>query len=736
MPFFTQHQRHAMIGLCALMLSLLAVPAFARQPSPPPLYLHSHALAPSAAQPTIALRASAPDLAIVQFGGPLGAAERSALRAAGLEALEYIPDYAFLVRGTPAAIAAAAQLPGVVARLPFTAADKIAPGLLEALAAGTLDAPVALRVRAWPGRSQALANALAARGMPAGPRVSAADLLALAQQPDVRWIEPATPMRIFNDRARAIIGADAVWQNHGLFGQGQIVGIADSGLDTGDMNTLSPDFAGRIHATHILSDGGDLADQFGHGTHVAGSLLGAGMQSGAHPAQHQYNGSFAGVAPEASLVAQAFEVDALGQILGLDDPVPIFAQAYADGARIHSNSWGGPTGSALIELESTFGGYPDASRSTDQFVWEHPDMAIFFAAGNSGNDGYFTAFGCLPFGDGVINPDSLYAPATAKNVITVGASENERADAPRSNSPYRELDPTCYSADPIASDTPSNDRNGMAPFSSRGPADDGRIKPDMVAPGTNILSNRSHVPGANPLWGTYNANPNYVFSGGTSMATPIAAGAGTLVREWLGLHGFAQPSAALLKATLLNTTDDIAPGQYGSGGKREIPTARPNGVDGWGRVALGFIDAPPPFRTWFEDHSAGLATGQTVRYPTSAAHPLLVSGALPLRIVLAWTDPPASLSAARQLVNDLDLVLIGPDGREYWGNAASGGDRINNVEGVIVARPQPGTYRIEVRAHNIPIGTQPYALAVSGALSTGPANTPAQPIFVPVARAR
>jgi hypothetical protein len=73
------------------------------------------------------------------------------------------------------------------------------------------------------------------------------------------------------------------------------------------------------------------------------------------------------------------------------------------------------------------------------------------------------------------------------------------------------------------------------------------------------------MPDTNSLWGPYAANPNYVFSGGTSMATPLAAGAGVLVCEWLVRRGLANPSAAAVKATLLNTTQDLAPGQYGAG---------------------------------------------------------------------------------------------------------------------------------------------------------------------------
>jgi hypothetical protein len=81
--------------------------------------------------------------------------------------------------------------------------------------------------------------------------------------------------------------------------------------------------------------------------------------------------------------------------------------------------------------------------------------------------------------------------------------------------------------------------------------------------------------------------------------------------------------------------------------------------------------------------------------------------------MLAWTDPPASLSASAQLVNDLDLTVIGPGGA-YYGNAIATGDRVNNVEGVVIPNPPTGSYTVQVRAFNVPIAAQPYALTVGG----------------------
>lgn len=720
----------ALLVVVSLACALLQVsPPAAAQSAPGPLLrLHRStfdAASRAKVQATGELAAVMPNVTVIQFSGPIQAAERDALAATGVSMLEYLPDFAYLVQGSEAQLAMAAALPGVYARVPLLAADKLAPQLLVALADGAEIEATEVSVQAWPGQEQLLTDTLLQLGLQAQQPLTVRQLSALAATSAVRWIEPRFEPGLFNDRAREIMRVDAAWVDHGLYGAGQILAIADSGLDTGDPATMSRDFAGRIVAMHRLSPTGTLADEFGHGTHVAGSLAGAGVESGADAGARRYGDSFAGVAPEASLVIQAFEVEANGTITGLsDDPYPILEQAYASGARIHSNSWGGPTGVIILDPEGYFGGYTNPSRQMDAFIWDQPDMTVFVAAGNSGNDGDYFGLGCIPNGDGWIDEDSLMAPGTAKNVITIGASESMRLEGNFNTLTWNQFSTlpliSCFARDPVASDLLANNANGMAAFSSRGPADDGRIKPDLVAPGTAIVSNRSSHPDASDLWGKYTPNSKYTIAGGTSMATPLAAGAGVLVREWLGRQGMLSPSAAAIKAVLLSTAVDMAPGQYVLGGRQEIPTVRPNNVAGWGRVDLGFLDLPLPYRIWLDDHRAGLGTGQSVVYQHSASQPLMVTdSSQPLRITLTWSDPPASLSAARQLVNDLDLIVVGPNGQQYWGNQATGGDRVNNVEGVMIEAPAPGVYRVEVRAYNVPIAAQPYALVAAGPLAPG-----------------
>ncbi|HYF64220.1 MAG TPA: S8 family serine peptidase [Herpetosiphonaceae bacterium] len=688
--------------------------------APPPLLrLHRGTLdlrAPDRPAPGSTLSAPAPgSYAILQFSAPVTPADRAALEHTGVKILEYLPDYAYLVRGAAPQLAAAAALPAIYGRAPLTLADKIDPGLLGRLARGERNLG-RVQVIGWPDEHESAMPAVRAAGIDLSQPVSAAQVVDLARLVGVRWIEPARQPRLLNNNERGIMNVDSAWSGRQLFGAGQLVAVTDSGLDTGNMATLSPDFASRLVATHVLSPGNSWDDNNGHGTHVAGSAAGAGIRSGATPASHAYGPSFAGVAPEAGLIVQAFEADAEGNITGLgSDLYPVYSQVYADGARVHTNSWGDYTGPAS-DPEATFGGYPFWSQRTDQFIWEHPDAAVLFAAGNSGIDGVPGTFGFCTDGDGVIDPDSLVTPATAKNVITVGASESTSTGG-FSTVPWL-LMSFCFGTEPIASDTLASNANGMAAFSSRGPTDDGRTKPDLVAPGTNVVSNRSYGSGAGTMFGVHESNGDYVYSGGTSMATPLVAGSAVLIRQWLGQQGLANPSAAAIKAMLLNTTADMAPGQYGTGPAREIPAGRPNSVAGWGRASLGWLNAPVPYGLWLDDHAAGLSTGQMVTYASTEARPLeVLTSTQPLRVMLAWTDPPASLAASRQLVNDLDLLVTGPGGTIYAGNAATDGDRLNNVEGVVINNPPPGQYSVKVRAHNVPIADQPYALVVAGPIN-------------------
>ncbi|MBV2168014.1 MAG: S8 family serine peptidase [Bdellovibrio sp.] len=470
---------------------------------------------------------------------------------------------------------------------------------------------------------------------------------------------------------------DAAWAL-GYTGRGQTVSMADTGLDSGDVNSIHQDFAGGVLSGYpfgLWSKTWD--DPMGHGTHVAGSVMGRGTAS---------KGLLKGGAYEAKMVAEGMWSPMMKNLSVPSKLGDLFAKAYADGARIHTNSWGGAR---------TFGAYDNFAVQVDEWLYANPDMLVLFAAGNSGSD---------KNKDGRIDANSMASPGTAKNVLTVGASEN-KVSTGGIQVPISKLRAAKdeWPAEPIYSDYISNNENGIAMFSSRGPTQDGRVKPDIVAPGTNILSVKSQTKDASDLWGAY--NKDYVWSGGTSMATPLTAGAVAVARQILVEKlGIQNPSAALMKATMIHTAVDMYPGQFGEIGAargQEILTRRPNSDEGYGRVDVSNI-VNLGSQTKLIDNRQGVAQGAEVSYEFT------LSKAGSLYANLVWTDAPGSSNAAQALVNDLDLVLTLPNGQTLSMN-----DHINNLEMIEKSGLPAGAYKLTVKGYKIPQaknGAQAYAL--------------------------
>ena len=534
-----------------------------------------------------------------------------------------------------------------------------------------------------------------------------AQIDAAASWPDVEWIEPQLEYHASNDKAAQtnMMNVAPVWNaigdgGLGLTGAGQIVGVADSGLDLGSTVNVHEDFAGRVLAGYgwvnrNYDPTNSWMDASGHGTHVCGSILGDGAKSG---------GLYKGMAREARFVFQGCQSPSSSYFDGLpDDLTLLFGQAFDDGVRIHSDSWGGTAN----------GAYPDLSAGVDEFAWQHQDFLAVFAAGNSGRDAN---------ADGVIDPGSVEAPATAKNCLCVGAAVNYRSEGGHSGDTWGEGWPEKYPAEPIAGDKISSLSvpQGLAAFSSRGPTTDGRIKPDIVAPGTDVISVRSRGT-ANEGWGVVAWNTNYLFNGGTSMATPLTSGALVLAREWLQRdRGMADPPAALLKALLVAGARDMSPGQYGTGQYREI-WPRPDRSQGFGHVDLVASLAPgdDAFLTLVTNKLSKTGAVWTDTFDVGAVR------AGKYVLALAWQDYPGALGAGKTLVNDLDLSVTTPSGEVLHPNKLDAPDRANNVELVEFEAAETGAYGVRVVARNIakvlPDGAgQPFSLVMRGPRTTRP----------------
>jgi uncharacterized repeat protein (TIGR01451 family) len=620
---------------------------------------------------------------LVQFSGPIATSAVDALTAAGAQVFDYIPDFAFIVKMDGTTRVTVEQMKQIRWVGLYQPAYRLPADLLAKASDAVTISPFskstdARQVTTFPGLwddSPIEIVATVFRGEPLDPIIAQIEdmggtvldqsqtewksklklsirpsrLTDLAAITGVRWVEEAPQWKLTNDEATDIMGVREVWDTHGLYGDGQTIAICDTGLDQGSRFPVSlhDDFEdgsgnSRVLVIHDLAlDGGNDVNS-GHGTHVAGSVLGNGDLSGATPSSHTYpDTAYAGMAPEANLVFQAVEDNDTEGLSGIpNDLNDLFSQAATSGATLHTNSWG----------SSAIGMYTDSSEEVDEYVWDHPGFTILFAASNDGVDSD---------ADGVIDLYSLGSPASAKNAITVGASENNKPG----HGPWGGDE---YPVSPIDGDDMADDPSGLAAFSSRGPALDGRTKPDIVAPGTFIASTKSQDPSFSGT-GWEDIDAYYMYMGGTSMATPLAAGAATIVRQYYTVVKGDTPSAALIKATLVNGATDIYPGQYGTGAAQEIPTTRPTNVAGWGRVNLERSIFPTATRVMtYTDATPGLNTSGVDTYKYTIG-----SSSEPFRVTLAWSDHPGTPVAAGGLVNDLDLMVTGPDGTPYYPNNAS-----------------------------------------------------------------
>jgi hypothetical protein len=420
-------------------------------------------------------------------------------------------------------------------------------------------------------------------------------------------------------------------------------------------------------------------DNQGHGTHTAAIATG---DKGA-PLLHDFADS---VAPAAKLIVQDGGYvggDLCTQFPGVGCPAkltPIFEQAYRQGARIHSNSWGDRQGRLSAPPTAN---YPQSAYDVDAFIWSHPDMLVVFNTGNLG------ARSATP-------ASSLSAPGSAKNTLQIGGTR-----------------------------TGDRDDDALATFTLFGPTRDGRIKPDLVAP-ARVISGRRSV-------GAETSTCEAAWQSGTSFAAPTAASAAALVRQYYtdgfypsGTPNSANrftPSAALLKATLIASARAVPwRGDVITNGKvAALPV--PSKEQGWGFPvlddALFFPGDTRRLQVIDVPLERGLSAG------ASSTIRVNVKAGTPFKAVLVWTDPPGHVASTSdttpQLVNDLDLQVT-TSSVSRLGNNGSAPDRLNNVE-VVTLDGVSGTVNISVSANRLGFGTrQSYALVLTGDFAATPAG--------------
>ncbi|MGO8700860.1 MAG: S8 family serine peptidase [Limisphaerales bacterium] len=367
---------------------------------------------------------------------------------------------------------------------------------------------------------------------------------------------------------------------------------------------------------------------------------------------------------------------------------PIYSEltsaAYDEGARICNNSWAGTEdGVYNLDAQEYDALVRDAQPSGSQYATPgNQELVIVFAAGNDTN---------------AVSP-----PGTAKNVISVGAAESVQAFGG---------DDGCGTPDSAA-----DNANAVAFFSAAGPTDDGRHKPDLVAPGTHVSGGAPQA--ANPsgtgtasacfladasgVCGGVNSNlffPSgqqfYTASTGTSHSTPCVSGGCALLRQYFINQFRTPPSPAMTKAYLMNSARYMTGPRAGDSLWSE--------TQGMGEMDLG-VAFDGVARDLIDESSNNIftASGQTRSFTGVVA-----DTAKPFRVTVAWTDAPGNTTGAAY--NNMIELTVTVGGNTYKGNVFKGAfsttggsaDSVDNVQSVFLPAGVSGAYTVTLTAANI-----------------------------------
>jgi PKD repeat protein len=435
---------------------------------------------------------------------------------------------------------------------------------------------------------------------------------------------------------------------------------------TGSGITVREWDGGSILATHQEFDARvtnvDAVETHYHSTHVAGTIMASGVVANAK-----------GMAYQASLRAFDWNSDLAEMATEGATGALISNHSYGYVRGWSNGTWYGDTNISSDE-DYLFGFYDAETRQWDQVANNAPYFLICKSAGNDrGNSGS---------GHPADGPyDCIGQQGIAKNILTVGAVNDI---------------PLGYS---VPTDVV------MSSFSSWGPADDGRIKPDIVANGVNIYS-------------TYNTNnTSYESLSGTSMATPSAAGSLALLQQhYHNLKG-AYMLSSTLKALVIHTADEAG------------TNMGPDYVFGW-----GLMNTERAAAKITEDSSTDVISEQSLANGGSYTKDIVAVGGIPLKVTIVWNDPAGTPTAASldpitpMLVNDLDLKITQSATTFYpWKldrnnpaneatNAAE--NNVDNVEVVYIASPVAGaTYTLTVDHDGTLASPQSFSMIISGAES-------------------
>lgn len=604
---------------------------------------------------------------IVQFTGPFLQQWFRELNRAGIRTFGYLPNYAVLAQMTPNQRQYVASLAMVRWVGLFQPAYKLESGLLDATGSRKVvimvmpeasQNPVTAEIAALGGTVDEVTTS--SFGITITATLDGSDIAAVARVPETFWVQEWSEGSFCNNTSQWVMqsgwqassppdtsmAARPVW-SHGVRGQRVILSTSDTGLNTGhnmfrdSALPITPPGVWPDHRKVVafkLYQGASASEVTYHGSHVNGSVAGNDSAVGG---TSYYDGMakdariyFVDVSSSNGNFVLPTDFTALWDSVYLGRGLPDSVRPIKQ----HSGSW---------RWGNTQGTYKIQDASSDAYCWAHKDFLNIIAAGNEGS-----------------GSKTLGNPSIAKNILTIGATERGTAS------------------------------NAIAGFSSRGPTQDNRIKPNLMAPGVDI-------------WSVLNTGTNgYSQMSGTSMATPTANGTVGLMRCYLqeGYYPTGSPvqgnrisyiTSALLRSMAMASADPNV-GSY----------TVPSFDIGWGRIDADSVlyFTGDTRKLIIVDDTTGIATGQ---YKERQFR--VVSG-IPLRVCLAWTDTAAAPNANPTLVNDLDLTLTAPNATVYKGNKYTSGqstpnptgrDSINVEECARINAPDTGLWTLRVSAHNV-----------------------------------